>query len=79
MTDIKVNLDFACCSCGSPVGVTVMCSGKGLEEGPHTVAAVKIPCPACCDILDLYFEPCGTVRRVASQPRCRRLLEPSWN
>src|SRR5215468_7631787 len=47
MLELKVNLDFECSHCSHSVGVTLACKGKGLAEGPGTVAAVNVPCPTC--------------------------------
>ena len=35
MIELQVELDFACCNCGSDVSVTLKCAGKGLAGGPH--------------------------------------------
>ena len=78
MLEVKVNLDFACCSCGQTVYVTLKCEGIGLLAGLRTVAAVKVPCPTCQSVNQLYFEPCGTVRAVAPDP-ARLVPEPSLN
>src|SRR5262249_20844685 len=65
MPELLLTLDFACCTCDHPVGVTVKCAGKGLKAGLRTVAAVPIACPHCGVVNELYFEPSGTVRGVA--------------
>jgi phage FluMu protein Com len=78
MMEVQVTLDFACSGCRHLVGVTVKCAGKGLWDGARTVAAVKVPCPTCGIVNQLYFEPNGTVRAVA--PDGLRLRpEPSLN
>jgi len=79
MRAIDVVLAFTCCACGHFVTATVRCSGQGLAAGPHTVAAVKVPCPACDGTNELYFEPCGQLRAVQSLPDVRQTLEPSIN
>ena len=79
MVELKVILDFACCTCGHAVGVTVKCAGKGLAAGARTVAAVNVPCPTCGTVNQLYFEPSGTVRGVAPYQAPRRPPEPSVN
>jgi hypothetical protein len=79
MMELKVILDFACCVCDQSVNVTVKCAGKGLAAGTRTVAAVKVPCPNCDNINQLYFEPNGTIRRVAPYEGLYRRLEPSLN
>src|SRR4029077_18759590 len=43
--ELEVSLQFECCQCNQPVGVTLKCEGTGLLGGCRTVAAVKIPCP----------------------------------
>ena len=79
MLEVQVSLDFDCCICGRPVGVTVNCTGQGLMGGLRTVAAVNIPCPNCTEVNRLCFEPCGIVRDVAPYRTDCRLLEPSVN
>ena len=79
MRHVDVVLDFTCCSCGHPVGVTLRCSGKGLAAGPHTVAAVKVPCPTCENVNELYFEPSGTLHAVFPYRSPREALVPSVN
>jgi hypothetical protein len=79
MPELKVTLDFACCTCNNGVSVTVQCSGKGLAAGPRTVAAVNVPCPGCGSVNQLYFEPSGTVRAVAPYTGARPLPVPSIN
>ena len=64
MIELQVELDFACCNCGAEVSVTLKCAGKGLTGGAHAVAQVKVPCPSCCGVNHLYFEPSGTVKAV---------------
>jgi hypothetical protein len=79
MLEVKVCLDFACCSCANPVGVTVKCAGKGLAAGLRTVASVNVPCPHCGGINQLGFEPCGIVRSVAPYTAPHARPEPSVN
>jgi hypothetical protein len=79
MRAIEVELDFVCGACGHYVGVTVRCSGKGLAAGPHTVAAVKVPCPACDGTNCVCFEPSGRLRAVHAMPSLHDVLEPSIN
>lgn len=79
MIELKVTLDFACCTCEHPVGVTVHCAGKGLCQGARTVAAVNVPCPHCGCINQLYFEPNGTVHAVSPYSGPRQVPEPSVN
>jgi len=79
MLELNVVLDFACCNCEHPISVTVQCAGKGLAAGSPTVAAVKVPCPACGDVNQLYFEPSGRVRAVAPCRGRQHRPEPSLN
>ncbi len=77
---ILVSLDFVCCGCDKPVGVTVQCKGKGLSGGEAgTVAAVNVPCPTCGQVNQLCFEPRGRVRSVRPYPAARAVPEPSLN
>jgi phage FluMu protein Com len=79
MPELQVVLDFACSVCDEPMSVTVRCEGKGLAVGARTVASVKVPCPSCGNINQLYFEPNGTVRGVCSCTGPRPLPQPSVN
>jgi hypothetical protein len=79
MTEVKVVLDFACCHCERPVGVTLLCAGKGLAAGARTVAAARVPCPYCGQVNEVLFEPSGTVRDVRPYRGSRLRLEPSLN
>jgi phage FluMu protein Com len=81
MVELKLVLDFACSNCELPVSVTVKCAGKGLTAGGRTVAAVSVPCPHCCTVNEIYFEPSGTVRDVHPYraPRGMMQLMPSMN
>ncbi len=75
MTELQVTLEFACCGCEDPVSVTVLCQGKGSAElPPDCVAAVKVPCPACDEVNQVFFEPNGTLRCV--RPYRPRLKPP---
>jgi hypothetical protein len=79
MIEVLVELDFACSACGEDMSVTLKCAGKGLTGGAHLVAQVKVPCPNCCRMNQVYFEPCGTVRAVRL---CKTVCEvpmPSLN
>jgi hypothetical protein len=79
MMELEVTLDFACCTCQRPVGVTLKCEGKGLAAGPGTVAAVNVPCPNCGAINQLCFEPSGTVHAVSPYKTPRQMPVPSLN
>jgi phage FluMu protein Com len=79
MMELKVDLDFVCCTCGCEMGVTLKCAGKGLAGGAHSVAAVKVPCPTCGSINQLYFEPSGTIHAVSPCQGPRQVPEPSVN
>jgi hypothetical protein len=78
MRPIDVELEFPCASCGEPVYARVRCSGKGLAEGPHTVAAVRLPCPHCDATSRVCFQPCGVIVAVDECPAPAE-LEPSIN
>jgi hypothetical protein len=79
MIEVRVDLDFACCSCGCDVTVKLKCAGKGLTGGAHQLATVKVPCPTCNAINQIYFEPSGTVHAVCPCAMARVLPEPSLN
>jgi hypothetical protein len=79
MIEMRVDLDFACCVCGTKFGVTVKCAGKGLAGGAHHLAAFNVPCPACNGINQVYFEPSGTLHAVRPCPAGGKLPEPSVN
>jgi len=78
MMELTLDLDFACGTCGSPMGVTLKCAGQGLAGKAHVVAAVKVPCPHCSGINELYFEPSGTIHAV-TPCGARPVPEPSLN
>jgi hypothetical protein len=77
MMEVLVMLDFACCSCEEPIGVTLKSEGEGLTQRSRKVAAVGISCPHCGQCNRVYFEPNGTLRDVAPVPEM--LPEPSIN
>jgi hypothetical protein len=79
MIEVLVELDFACCNCGSCVSVKLKCAGKGLTGGAHKVAQVQVPCPNCNNVNQLYFEPSGTIRAVHPCRTVSRIPEPSLN
>jgi hypothetical protein len=60
------------------MGVTLKCAGKGLGGMAHEIATVKVPCPHCSGINELYFEPSGTIHAV-TPCGSRRVPEPSLN
>jgi hypothetical protein len=75
-----VTLDFACCSCRGPVGVTLRCEGPDLSGAAgSSVAAVGIPCPHCGKVNELLFEPRGRVRDVRPWPGRPAIPTPSLN
>jgi hypothetical protein len=78
MTELKVNLDFACNACDQPVGVTVRCAGSPLSLTSKVLASVAVPCPCCGHVNKLLFEPDGTVHAVTPHLP-PRLPEPSSN
>jgi len=77
--EVEVDLHFSCCVCFHGVSAKVKCTGKGLEGGPRTVAAVDIPCPNCGLTNQLCFEPSGAVRAVAPYQSPRPVPQPSVN
>ena len=78
MLALQLSLDFACCLCRQPVGVTLHCEGAGLaSENP--VAFVKVPCPTCAGINQLTFSPDGTLHRVERERLHYRMPEPCTN
>jgi len=79
MMELKVMLDFDCCSCGHQVGVTLKCEGKGLADGPRAVASVNVPCPTCGTINQLVFKPSGSVQAVLPYRVPRQMPVPSLN
>jgi hypothetical protein len=79
MMELKVSLDFACCGCDQPVGVTLQCSGAGLVPGSRAVATVNVPCPTCGAVNRLEFDPSGTLHAVTPYTQRRPQLEPSLN
>ena len=78
MTELKVNLDFACHSCHQPVGVTVRCAGPMLNLTTKVLASVAVPCPSCGHVNKLLFGPDGTVHAVTPHLP-PRVPEPSAN
>jgi hypothetical protein len=78
MMEVEVTLDFACSWCEGPVYARLLCSGKGLEAGPRTVAAVPLTCPHCARVSFVTFEPSGTVRTVTPH-HGRPIPQPSYN
>jgi hypothetical protein len=79
MTEVRLSLDFACCHCGEPVGVTLECRGKGLNTTERLVASVCIPCPGCQRINQVYFDPAGTVHAVEPYREPQDTPVPSLN
>jgi hypothetical protein len=79
MLELQLELEFACCACGSPTEVTLTCAGKGLKAHGTLVAAVKVPCPTCGGINEVFFDQGGKVHAVAPAAAGRRVPEPSAN
>jgi hypothetical protein len=80
MLDLEVVLDFACCACGDPVGLTVKCTGKSLGVGKNEVAPVSIPCPGCQVINHVLFSPDdGNVIHVFAEKPRYMIPKPSYN
>jgi hypothetical protein len=78
MTELKVNLDFACLVCHQNVGVTVQCAGAAFSADAKGLAGVAVPCPCCGQISKLLFGPDGTVHSVTPHLPAR-IPEPSRN
>ena len=81
MVELEVILEFACCECGDPVGVTVKCTGKPLGAGNNPATSVKIPCPNCQGISQVIFTPeDGHLLHVAAADKPRYMMPvPSLN
>jgi hypothetical protein len=81
MLDLEVILDFACCSCGDPMGVTVKCVGKSVVAGKSEAASVKVPCPNCHGMNQIIFSPDdGTLHHVIAADKPRYIIPvPSYN
>lgn len=78
MLELEIILDFTCCLCQSPLGVTLKCAGAGLGAGG--VASVKVPCPTCGDLNQVYFTPeDGRLYDVRPVRQTRWIAEPSYN
>ena len=56
----QLSLDFACCACARPVGVTLNCEGDGLKALKPT-ATFSLRCPNCGTALRVDFCTDGTV------------------
>ena len=81
MLDLEVILEFCCCSCGDPLGVTVKCSGQGQMPCKNQGAVVKVPCPNCQEINQAIFSPEeGTLLHVGVSDKPRYMIPvPSMN
>jgi hypothetical protein len=79
MMELEVTLDFACCICEQPVGVTVKCEGDALWEHSRTVGRVIVPCPNCSHLIQLAFDASGDIREVVPHVAPRGVPVPSWN
>lgn len=78
MLELEIILDFTCCLCHNPLGVTLKCAGQGIKDGG--MATVKIPCPTCGDFNQIYFTPeTGGLHDVRPVYHPRRIAEPSFN
>lgn len=77
---LQVSLDFDCCQCEHPIGVTLKCEGNNLTSGNNGVAAVNIACPTCGSLNQLLFDPSdGTVEDVRPGKPAWHCFEPSLN
>ncbi len=80
--DIQLTLDFSCCACGESMSVMVQCCGKGFDietETEASVASTSVPCPACGQVNQLFFDPTGAIRAVKPFRCFRPLPVPSIN
>ncbi len=80
MLELEVILEFTCCACGDPLGVTLKCEGNGLAAGKNAMASVKVPCPNCQNINQIFFTPDdGTLHHVRLDRQNVLLPVPSYN
>jgi phage FluMu protein Com len=81
MLDLEVILEFSCCSCGDPLGVTVKCASQNLDSYKNQAASVKVPCPNCKEINQAIFSPDdGALIHVAISDKSRYMIPvPSLN
>ena len=80
--DFELTLDFACCVCGESMSVRVQCCGKGFDNEmgiAAPVASTSVPCPACGQVNQLFFDPTGAIRAVKPFRCFRPLPVPSVN
>jgi hypothetical protein len=75
MLTLQLSLDFACCACNRPVGVTLKCEGDGLKALRPT-AAVTLACPTCGALNQVEFSP---YERKALRVSRDRLPQPCPN
>lgn len=62
------------------MGVTLKCSGSGLAPGHNGMATVKVPCPNCQNINQLFFTPDDeTLHDVKPVRTSLRMPQPSLN
>jgi hypothetical protein len=79
MMELEVTLDFPCCMCEQPVGVTVKCEGTALWEEAKAVGKVVVPCPNCSHLMQIAVDARGELREVKPYVAPRGLPEPCWN
>ena len=80
--EVHLTLEFACCVCLEPVSVTVRCRGMRSEdetENATAVAFTSVPCPACGQVNQLFFDAMGSIRSVKPFRCFRPLPVPSIN
>ncbi len=78
MVALEVRLDFTCCHCASPVGVTLWCEGRGLADNPLTMIALA--CPTCAQANQVHFTPeDGRLHRVTRDRVFAGVPAPSHN
>ena len=74
----QLSLDFACCACARPVGVTLKCEGDGLKALKPT-ASVNLRCPNCGTALLIDFCLDGTVLDVSRDRTPLRMPQQCHN
>lgn len=79
MTELLLDLSFACTRCEQNTYVTVHCSGPSLAAGPRITVKTEVPCYCCGTFHTVLFHPTGEVVGVEpTQISCNGLI-PSRN
>jgi hypothetical protein len=77
MMELNVTVRFVCSGCEEWVTIKVECRGEEFHD--TDLPAIKVPCPGCGTINELFFEANGTVRWVRRCVCYHPLPEPSLN